>query len=95
LQADYYICSHFVPFVVANGYTVVKEGGLVPIDSEGYDLVNFGSSGASGSTQVTVGGGFRSQITESLDFGFAYTKSVSDQKGFIDDRFIVDFVIKF
>lgn len=95
LQADYYVCSHFIPFVVANGYTVVNEGGAAPLDSEGYDLVNFGSAYADGETQITVGGGFRSHLTSYLDFGFAYTKSVGKKEGFIDDRFIVDFVIKF
>ncbi|WP_075090501.1 hypothetical protein [Verrucomicrobium spinosum] len=80
---------------MANGYTVVKEGGVAPLDSEGYDLVNFGSAYADGETQITVGGGFRSHLTSYLDFGFAYTKSVGKKEGFIDDRFIVDFVIKF
>jgi hypothetical protein len=95
LQFDYHVCKWFIPFVVANGYTVVKEGNAIPFTSEGYDLVNFGSSGAEGVTQVTVGGGFRSRITNNLDFGVAYEKAVTDPAGLLDDRITVDFVIRF
>jgi hypothetical protein len=94
-QADYYVCRFFKPFVVVNGYTVLKAGNFIPLNSEGYDLVDFGSSLADGTTQVTVGGGFRCGITKNTDFGMAYEKSVSSVKGLLDDRFTFDFSIRF
>jgi hypothetical protein len=95
LQADYYFCRFFKPFVVANAYTVLSPGNNFPLNSEGYDLVNFGSSLANGVTQATVGGGFRSGLTKNVDFGMAYEKAVSSTKGLIDDRFTFDFSIHF
>lgn len=94
-QFDYYACRYFKPFVMMNGYTVVKSGNNVPLTTEGYDLVNFGSSLADGSTQITLGGGFRTGITKNVDFGMAYEKSVSSTKGLLDDRFTFDFSIHF
>jgi hypothetical protein len=94
-QADYYVCRWFKPFVVANGYTVLSAGNHVPFTSEGMDLVNFGASGSEGTTQVTVGGGFRTGICKNVDFGFAYEKGVANVKGILDDRFTFDFSIRF
>lgn len=95
LQADYYVCRYFKPFVALNGYTVLSSGNNIPLNAEGYDLVNFGSSAASGSTQITLGGGFRSGITKNIDFGFSYEKSVRRPHGLLDDRLTFDFVIRF
>lgn len=95
LQADYRLCRWFHPYIAGNGYTVLSSGKNLPIDTEGYDLVNFGSSGAEGSTQLTLGGGFRSHLTKRLDFGFGYEKAVIKPLGLLDDRFTVDFVFKF
>lgn len=95
LQADYRVCRWFHPFIAANGYTVLKDGNGLPINTEGYDLVNFGSSAASGSTQLTLGGGFRTHLTEWLDFGFGYQKAAVKPYGLLDDRYTFDFVIRF
>lgn len=95
LQVDYEVCRWFHPFIAANGYTVLSDGNSIPLDTEGYDLVNFGSSAASGSTQLTLGGGFRSHITKWLDFGFSYEKAVVKPYGLLDDRYTIDFVIYF
>ncbi len=94
-MADYYVCQWFIPFVAANGFTVVSEGNYLPLDSEGYDVINFGSSRSSGTTQMTVGGGFRSRLTKNIDFGVAYEKAVISPEGLTDDRFTFDFCIRF
>ena len=95
LQADYYVCDYFIPFVVGNAFTVLNNGRQLPLDVEGYDLINFGSSNAAGFTQATVGAGFRSKLCKRLDFGFAYEIGVTNPKGLFDDRFTVDLVVKF
>ena len=95
IHADYYVCKLFIHFVVANGYSVVSPGTAVPLDTEGYDLTNFGSSASDGVTQATVGAGFRSRLTSNIDFGFSYEKAVVKPEGLVDDRYTVDFVIRF
>lgn len=94
-MADYYVCDYFIPFIVCNGFTVVSEGNNLPIDSEGYDVINFGASRASGVTQMTVGAGFRTRITKNVDFGVAYEKAVLSPEGLTDDRLTFDISIRF
>lgn len=96
LQFDYHVSKWFIPFAVANGQTVLSEakgpafGGI-----EGFDLINFGASDAGGFTQVALGGGFRTRLCKSADVGFAYEKGVTSPKGLFDDRFTVDFIVRF
>jgi hypothetical protein len=100
LQLDYRTCDYFIPFIVLNGYTVLSEGddqllGAVPLNTEMYDLANFGSTNAKGDTQLTLGGGFRSKLTDSVDVGVAYEAGISDPKGIFDKRVTVDMIWRF
>lgn len=97
LQLDYHVCRWFVPFVVANGYTILSEGenkllGAVDLNTELYDLINFGSTQARGKTQITLGGGFRSFLTRNIECGIAYEAGVTNPKGIFDSRLTVDFI---
>ena len=93
LMADYYVCQWFIPFVSMNGSTVISNGTALPLDSEGYDLINFGSTSAD--TSVTLGGGFRTRIRPNLDFGFGYETAVVNPKGLFADRFTFDVIWRF
>lgn len=100
LQADYYIGKYFIPFVALNGYTVLSEGnnkllGAIPLNAEMYDLINFGATDAGGSTQLSLGVGFRSRILRNLDFGLAYESGLIDPKGIFDSRVTVDMIFRF
>ena len=96
LQADYYVCRWFIPFVAANGFTVVSEGkGPAFGGLEGYDLINFGASDASGYTAVTVGAGFRSRLLDNLDVGIGAEIAVANPKGLFDHRITADLILRF
>lgn len=95
LQADYFFCNWFIPFVFANGWTVVDSGNNLPLSTEGYDFFNFGSAGSSGVTQGTVGAGLRFRVLQNMDLGFAYERAVIEPKGLFDDRFTFDVSIRF
>lgn len=95
LQVSYYTCQYFIPFVVANGYTVLTEGnnkllGAVPLDTELYDLGNFGSTDAAGTTQITVGGGARAKLTKNVELGASYETAVTSKEGIFDSRVTAD-----
>ena len=82
-----------------NSFTVLSDGdnssyGL-PIGAEGYDLINFGSSGADGETYSAIGFGFRSKLHDRVDLGFAYENGVGNDEGILDDRYTVDLIINF
>ena len=100
LQADYFVNQYFVPFFAANGYTILSNGsdnriGGVPLNTELYDLINAGSTGARGTTQFTVGGGFRSRICSKVDVGVAYEAGVVDPVGIFDNRITADVIVRF
>lgn len=95
LQLDYAVHQYFTPFFVANGQTVLSKGKGPAFGVEGFDLINFGTSNADGFTQIAIGGGFRSHLCKRADLGFSYEKGVTSPKGLFDNRFTVDFIVKF
>jgi hypothetical protein len=99
LQADYYVCQYFIPFAVANGYTILSNGNHnqlpVSLNTEGYDLINFGSTDTSGTTQMTIGGGVRSRIVKNVDVGIAYEAGVVNPVGIFESRITADAVWRF
>lgn len=101
VQFDYYTCQYFIPFVSANGHTVITSGNsnfALPaggLNVEGFDLINFGADSADGRTQIVGGVGFRSKLCKHVDLGFAYESSLTSPKGLFKDRFTVDLVFKF
>lgn len=92
---DYYVCRWFIPFATINAYTTLSEGKGLPLTSEGFDLINFGSSKASGRTQAACGLGFRSRLHERVDLGFAYERGFAPNNDIFKDRFTVDLIWRF
>jgi hypothetical protein len=95
LQLDYNVCQYFIPFVSANGFKVLSSGNGLGLQTEGFDLINFGSSKSSGDNQIAVGTGFRSHLLEHLDFGFAFEFGATHPKGLFDSRYTVDLSYRF
>ncbi len=100
VQLDYYVCQYFIPFFAANGYTILTDGdtkllGSVDLNTEMYDLINFGSTKASGRTQITVGGGARAKVAKNVDLGVAYEAGVTDPVGIFDSRVTADVIWRF
>lgn len=94
-QLAHHTHRYFVPFIAANAFTVVNSGSQLPLGVEGFDLINFGSAAAAGATQAALGGGFRSKLHDKIELGFAYERSVTNPRGVFDDRFTIDFVLRF
>jgi len=103
LQLDYFVHRYFIPFFVANGYTILNDSAgtssqaltAVPLNTEGYDLINFGAANAGGRTQFTVGAGARSKITKNVDLGFAYEIGVVKPVGIFQSRITADVSLHF
>ena len=99
LQVDYYVCQYFIPFLVGNGYTILSDGNRnllpVPLNTEGYDLINFGSTDASGTTQLSLGGGARSRLMKNLDVGVSYEVGVGNPVGIFQSRITADLIWRF
>lgn len=92
---DYYVLQYFIPFAAINAFTTVSEGKALPFGSEGFDLINFGSSNAEGETQASWALGFRSRLHKKVDLGFAYERGFTPSNDIFDDRFTVDLAVRF
>ena len=100
LQADYYTCQYFIPFVAVNAQTVLSNGkqkllGAVDLTSETSDIINFGSTRARGSTLMTVGAGFRTRLAKNLDAGIAYEIPAVRPVGLFESRITADVIYRF
>lgn len=95
VQLDYWVGRWFIPFVSLNAFTVVSSADGLPFNSEGFDLINFGSSNASGRTQGAVGAGFRSRLLPSLDLGVGYEFGVFASNSLFKDRWTFDVCWRF
>jgi len=83
LQLDYHAHQYFIPFASLNAFTTLNSashnGGLpIGLPFEGADLINFGSSQSAGETDVFIGGGFSSHITEKIAAGVAWETAVTE-----------------
>jgi hypothetical protein len=94
-MVDYFTCRWFIPFVTLNAFTTLSEGTGLAIESEGFDLINFGSQKASGETQAAWGVGFRSRLHSKVDLGFAYEQGFAPDNDIFKDRFTVDMIWRF
>ena len=106
-MVDYYACKWFIPFASINAFTTMSDGGgdplgsgiapglVPPFTSEGFDLINFGSTRASGRTQAAWGVGFRARLHERVDLGFAYENGFAPSNDIFKDRFTVDLIWRF
>lgn len=94
-QIDYWFCRWFIPFADINAFTTISNGGKAPFTTEGFDLVNFGATAASGKTQAAAGVGFRSRLHERVDIGFSWEHGITSADDIFKDRYTVDVSIRF
>ena len=110
LHADYrtpeitfagYGLGHAYPTIELNWKNVMKGGDRVPLDQEGFDFFNLGSSMAGGENIVTMGFGGRWRFADDLDvlghrsgidWGIAYELPVTGQQGLFDWRVTTDLI---
>lgn len=96
LHADTKIGA-FSPLVELNLFHVVSAGDRLPIEDEGQDFFNLGSSLSDGETMLTAAAGARYAITKSTSFGAAYEIPLINTSGsYITDwRLTSDLTFKF
>ncbi len=92
---DYWVSRWFTPFVSLNAFTTLNAAHGLGLNTEGFDLINFGSSQAAGQTQAAFGGGFRSRLLDNLDLGLAYEFGITSQEDIFRDRVTVDLSWRF
>lgn len=94
--------QYFQPYVAVHGLHVIDSGngssfgGVgAAVNTEGYDLINFGAPQADGETHVTVAAGFRTHLSPNFNLGFGYEWAATSPEGLFDDRITVDAIWRF
>jgi hypothetical protein len=69
LHFDYRLFERLYPLLEFNWRYNIRGGGRLPIDQEGWDLVNLGSSDSGGESVATLAFGARYRVTDTVDVG--------------------------
>jgi hypothetical protein len=109
-HVSYEVCKRFIPLVELNWFHVIDSGdgsgnypsqvgGAVPgvIEFEGGDLFNLGAvHGGNNPDFVSAAFGFRSNLTDNIDFGAAYEIPLTkEENSLMESRITLDLVWKF
>jgi hypothetical protein len=97
MHLDYDVANlhHFYPLVELNWFYYTKGGNRTNFGFEGADLVNFGSSGVSNQSYVTLAAGMRYKFTEACQIGGVVEFPISNDKGINDFRVTIDMIFRF
>jgi hypothetical protein len=104
LHADYGLdlgaFGTIFPLIETNLITTTDGGRRLPISQEGFDFFNFGSSGATDHTVMTIAYGFRYRLFEGLgnimgkglgaDLGATYENTLTDRRDIFNWRVTTD-----
>jgi hypothetical protein len=93
LHLDYKLPYGIYPLVEVNWLRILKGGTRFPFDQEASELVNLGSSNATGNV-ATIAFGLRYRAFEWLDFGATGEFPVTDRKDIFDWRVTWDIIIR-
>jgi hypothetical protein len=76
-------------------YTAGGNHGLPPSLGELDGLINLGTSGVAGNDLVTVALGLKAQLGPHVDTGFAYEVPISNRHDFLNNRLIVELILRY
>jgi hypothetical protein len=87
----------FTPLVEANLFHVLQAGDRLPIEDEGQDFFNIGSSLSENETMLTAAVGGRADLTDDLGLGLAYEfPLITDSGSYITNwRLTADLIYRF
>lgn len=92
LHFDYRLFERFYPLAEFNWRYNIRGGGRLPIEQEGWDLVNLGSSDSGGESVGTVAWGFRYRVLNDLDFGAVGEMPVTGRRDIFGWRVTTDII---
>lgn len=97
LHLDKQFFGWLYPLVEANWFHYTGGGnrGLPAALGEGDGLINLGTTGVEGNNLVTVAVGLKAIVNKHLDVGVAYEKPVTNRKDFINDRILVEMILRY
>jgi hypothetical protein len=97
LHLDRQFFGWLYPLVELNWFHYTEGGdhGLPPSLGELDGLINLGTSGVSGNDLVTLAVGMKAQLSPHADTGFAFEVPISNRHDFLNNRLIVELILRY
>jgi hypothetical protein len=97
LHLDRQMLGWLYPLVELNWFHYTDSGdhGLPPSLGELDGLINLGTSGVSGNDLVTLAFGLKAQLSPHADAGFAYEVPISNRHDFLNNRLLVELILRY
>jgi hypothetical protein len=97
LHLDYDIASahRWYPLIELNWFHYTTSGKAHPLNFEGVDLGNFGSTGVSGQDQFSMAAGFRYKLNDHVQFGIAGEFPLIRPQEIQDFRLTIDMILRY
>ncbi|MFN4258314.1 MAG: hypothetical protein ACK4RK_03400 [Gemmataceae bacterium] len=97
LHLDYDVANahKIYPLIELNWYHYTRSGKVWPLDFEGRDLINFGSTNVAGNNNVNMAAGVRYKFSEAAQLGFGVEFPLAGRRDLLDYRIMVDFIVRY
>ena len=95
LHCGWMLHEHVMPLVELHGITYTKSGEGLPVNFEGYDVVNLGATNVDGQTVISAAVGARIPVTDTVDIGAAFEFPLGGRQDILEDRVTIDATIRF
>lgn len=92
LHVDYRVFEKLYPLLEFNWRYSIRGGGRLPIDQEGWDLVNLGSTDAGGESVATLAFGARYRVIDTVDVGAVAELPVTSRHDILGWRVTTDLI---
>ena len=95
LHLDYELGYDFYPLAELNGISYTRDGDQIPVNFEGGELINLGSTNVKGNTLITGSLGGRYRANEHLSLGFAYEWPLTSRRDLFGRRLTLSVLWRF
>lgn len=97
LHLDYDVGNfkRFWPLIELSWFHYTSNGTNVPLTFEGRDLINFGSTMASGRDEVALAGGARFRVNDCWSIGAAAEFPITSKDALLDFRITLDMIFRY
>ncbi|QGQ26821.1 hypothetical protein F1728_30940 [Gimesia benthica] len=95
LHYDHPLTEKLSALAEMNGIVCTKSGGALPVNFEGGDWINLGSSNVAGNDVITMAFGADYKINECLSFAGVWEFPVTERKDLLDSRTTVTLTLTF
>ncbi len=92
---DYGICNRYYPLIELNWVQYTQNGGARNLSYEGRDMINFGSRGIAGRTDLSLAVGARIKICEGIQFGGAVEFPLMNEASMDNYRLVFDMIFRY